>query len=156
MLLPRSKFPRSLLTRTPNSLKGRINPPFPQVGRRRTRGFQCRQQVLGGWVGLVVLRASLQDTLISRVAHHHRVRAEKSFPRGAANICSRPWVILTAEQQKCDLLCVLPCRIRGSLRSRSINKICLAHLAFLELHGYNACNREVHGSLAQLVRAGNS
>lgn len=40
------------------------------------------------------------------LSFHHRIREEKSFPLDAANIRSRPWAILVAEQQKCDLLCV--------------------------------------------------
>ena len=40
------------------------------------------------------------------MSFHHRVREEKSFPLDAAHIRSRPWLILVAEQQKCDLLCV--------------------------------------------------
>ena len=40
------------------------------------------------------------------MSFHHRARKEKSFPLDAANIRSRPWAILVAEQQKCDLLCV--------------------------------------------------
>ena len=40
------------------------------------------------------------------MSFHHRVRADKSFSLDSANIRSRPWAILVAEQQKCDLLCV--------------------------------------------------
>lgn len=40
------------------------------------------------------------------MSFHHRVRTDKAFPLDAANIRSRPWLILIAEQQKCDLLCV--------------------------------------------------
>lgn len=40
------------------------------------------------------------------MSFHHRVREEKSFALDAAGIRSRPWAVLVAEQQKCDLLCV--------------------------------------------------
>ena len=40
------------------------------------------------------------------MSFHHRVREEKLFPLDAASIRSRPWAVLVAEQQKCDLLCV--------------------------------------------------